>query len=375
MDRIGIGIVGTGDIAPRYLDGIARSTRLRALGCAGRSVERTRALADRFGITAFDIAGLVADPAVSIILNLTAPAQHARVSAEALQAGKHVYSEKPLATDPGQADALLTLAGERDRLLACAPATPLGPALQTARRMIDAGAIGDVVGANASVIYPGPELFHRRPSNLYAAGAGPLFDMAVYDVAALHFLLGPIARVAAAGRRMRDRRETLCGPDAGSTFAVEVPTHVAALLEFVSGPVATMTTSFDAVGGQPAGLAIHGTHGALRLGRANQFDATVEVAIVPGEWCPVEPTIAGWNEDLWIVGLLDLAAAITERRAPHCSADAARHVLAVLNAIEIALGGQEWQAVGHPFTGAPPLGDDYYETLREPSPATLEATA
>lgn len=370
-----MGIVGTGDIAPRYLDGIARNARLRAVGCAGRSVERTHALADRFGIAAFDIASLVADPAVSIILNLTAPPDHARVSAAALRASKHVYSEKPLATDPEEANALLTLADERDRLLASAPATPLGPALQTARAMIDEGVIGKVVGANASLIYSGPELFHHHPSSLYAAGAGPLFDMAVYDVAALHFLFGPVARVAAAGRQMRDRRETLCGPDVGSIFAVAVPTHVTALMDFVSGPVATMTTSFDAIGGQAAGIAIHGTHGALRLGRTNQFDATVEFSTKPGKWSPVEPTIAGWDDDLWIVGLLDLAAAITEQRAPHCSANAARHVLAVLHAIETALGGQEWKAVGHPFTGAPLLGDDYYETLREPSPATLKATA
>lgn len=338
MAPLGIGVVGTGDIAPAYLAGIIASDRLQLRGCAGRNPGRTAVLADRFATRASTIDDLLGDPAVELIVNLTTPRDHAALTRAALVAGKHVYSEKPLALDLAEADALIDLAEASRLILACAPATPLGPAQQTARRLIDEGAIGDVVGAATTMVYPGPQLFHANPAALFAPGAGPLFDMGVYDIAALCALLGPVAAVSAMGRRSGDERQVLAGPNAGDCFPVQVPTHIVATLRFAAGPLATMTLSFDGFASGAPGVELIGTTGTLRLPPANRFDGEVALSTVRDQWRAVDVTNRRWSDDGWIIGLLDTAAAIRGGHPPSCSALAARHHLAVLAAIGRSIG-------------------------------------
>ena len=234
----GIGVIGTGDITPRYLAGIAAASGLKLVGIGHRgeassqAQARARALADRFGGAAMPIADLLAAADVDVVVNLSAPLDHAGVTRASLLAGKHVFSEKPLAATVAEAAELLRLADDTGRTLTAAPATPLGPLQQQARAIVDSGALGTIAGAAATLVYPGPDRWHHNPAPLFGRAAGPLHDMGIYDIAALTGLMGPVSHVAGFGRRLHAERRIGKGPAAGSAFPVAVDTHVTALLAF-----------------------------------------------------------------------------------------------------------------------------------------------
>ena len=255
----------------------------------------------------------------------------------ALRARKHVYSEKPLADTVVRARSLMRLAWRHQVLLGCAPATFLGPALQEARRLQDAGTLGQVLSARGVMVYPGPDHWHHAPAALFGPAAGPLFDMGVYPVTALVALLGPIRRVCANGGRARATRIVRAGPRAGEAFDVTVVTHVEALLTFASGPSATLTLSFDGVSSSSPGLEIFGTRGSLNLPQPGQFDGPVALSTRFGQWDDATPE-AAWPETGWLAGLHAMADHLTEPQAGHVWPEPALalHVLEALTAIERA---------------------------------------
>ena len=173
--------------------------------CAHLDFEKARRKAELHGLPkakAYATAAeLIADPDIDIVLNLTLPAVHAELTTMALEAGKHVYAEKPLAATYVEGERILALAKERGLSVCCAPDTFLGGRLQTCRRLIDDGSIGDVTAASAFVISHGHEWFHPNPDFFYKPGAGPLHDIGPYYVAALVSLLGPARRCAAMSKR------------------------------------------------------------------------------------------------------------------------------------------------------------------------------
>ena len=361
---VSVGVVGTGDIAPRYLKALMACHGVDLIGVAGRSECRAQAAASLVGTAALSIDDMLVDPRVAIIVNLSAPRHHAAVTRAAIAAGKHVYSEKPLALSITEAEGLVRAAEACGVTLACAPATTLGPAQQTARRLLDSGVIGDVVGASATMIYPGPDLFHSHPQGLFANGAGPLHDMAVYDIAALHQLLGPIAQVLADARRMKTSRSVKVGPDAGAMFPVEVPTHVAAVLRFAAGPIATLTSSFAAFGARAPEVTIYGTGGALRLPGASQFDGSVMLSTRIAKWEEVASTPSGWDDDLWLVGILDMIDAIGTGESPRCCGALALHIAGTLSAIDQAIETQAAVDVAYQCPPSPMLPVDAYSDFR-----------
>jgi predicted dehydrogenase len=334
--RVGIGIVGAGDISRRYVD------RRAVLGEPFRST-----------------AELLADPGVDLVVNLTPPLAHADVSAAALHAGKHVYTEKPLAHDLAQADALIELARSQGRVLACAPATHLGPAQQAVRCMLDHGELGDVVGAHATVVYAGPHLWHHNPAALFGAGAGPLLDLGVYFVSAFVHWFGPARRVSAAGRTAHAVRRIHSGPRRGGTFPVTTHTHVAGWIEFHSGVIASLTTSFDSPGSRASSIEVYGTRASLALDTTGDaFNAVLRRCESHGKWDLITPPSNGWADRWWAVGPVDTVDAILSRRTPRASVGVARHVLEVLLALEQSCNSGQTMAVASQCTPpeALPLG-------------------
>ena len=130
------------------------------------------------------------DPEVEVVLNLTRPYEHYEVTKQALLHGKHVFSEKPLAVDMEEAGELMALAAEKGLLMGGAPDTFMGAGIQTARKLIDSGMIGDVIGANCAMVCHGHETWHPDPEFYYKRGGGPMMDMGPYYVTALVQLLG-----------------------------------------------------------------------------------------------------------------------------------------------------------------------------------------
>lgn len=337
-------VIGCGNISDIYLENAAKWDILDLVACANRTLPRAQSQAEKFNVPqAKPIAEVLADPEIELIINLTTPDVHAEIGLAALRAGKSVYNEKPLAVSREDGRLLLQEAKTRGLLVGCAPDTFLGGGLQTCRQLLDAGEIGTPVAAQAFMLIQGPEAWHPNPGFLYEVGAGPLFDIGPYYLTALISLLGPIRRVTGSARTTYPERAIGSGPQQGEKFPVETPTHIASILDFASGPVATLTTSFDVavsagaalnlydVGG--ALLEIQGTKGTLCLPDPNMFGGPVRVRrLGEKEWREV-PLTHGHSSNDRGIGVADMAYAIRDGRSHRATGEMAYHVLDVMHAI------------------------------------------
>ena len=295
---------------------------------ADRDIDRARARANEYQVPrACGVDEVLAERDIDIILNLTPAQAHAEVTRRALEARKHVWSEKPLAVTLAEARELATLADRNRVRLAGAPDTFLGASFQTARALVDEDALGTIVGASCSFVTPGSELWHHNPEILFGAGAGPIYDEGVYFLTALVALLGPLAAVNAQATTIRQERTIAQGPRAGERFVASMPTHYVATLAFASGALATMTMSFEVRTTTQPPLELYGTTASLRLPFPGFYDGALRVGRVhdtPWEEIPASGPFLGRVRGL---GVEDLARAIAEEREPRCSATLALHVL------------------------------------------------
>lgn len=332
-DRLGVGVVGCGNISSIYLENSAKFVNLEPVACADLVPERAEAQAEKHGVPkACSIEDLLADPAVDIVLNLTVPKAHAEVAGAALAAGKHVYNEKPLALEIEEARSLLERAGSAGLRVGCAPDTFLGAGLQTCRKLIDEGAIGKPVSATAFIMGRGPEGWHPDPDFFYKPGAGPMFDMGPYYLTALVFLMGPVRRLAGLAGKGFGEREIGSEPHKGEKIRVEVPTTVKGLLEFEQGGMATLETSFDIMGRHNLPLIeIHGTEGSLSVPDPNFFGGPVRLGRKDGEDWEEIPLAFGQAENSRGFGVADMAAAIGSGRPHRASGELAAHVLDLMH--------------------------------------------
>jgi len=244
--RTGVGIIGCGNISNVYAAKLSALPFIDLVACADVLPDPAKELAERHGIPkVLEPDGLIADDDVEVVVNLTIPAAHYPVSRRVVDSGKSVFCEKPLALTLDEGLELGRAAKEMGVRVGCAPDTFLGGGLQTCRKLIDDGAIGEPVAASGFMLSPGPESWHPGPAAFYQRGAGPLFDMGPYYLTALVHLLGPVRRITGSARITHAQREIGSEPLRGQMMDVEVPTHVAAILDFASGPVANLTTSGD----------------------------------------------------------------------------------------------------------------------------------
>jgi predicted dehydrogenase len=367
-EPVGVAVVGCGTISNEYLRNLTSFPDLRVLFCADIDLERAKAQADTYGVPASgSTAQALEHPDVELVVNLTLPATHAAVAQAAIAAGKSVWMEKPLALDTGSARVVLAAAAGRGLLVGCAPDTMLGAGLQTARRVIEAGTIGEPQTALALLQGPGPEGWHPAPEFLFQPGAGPLFDMGPYYLSALATLFGPADQVAALGRRARDTRTIGSGPRAGTVFGVEVPTHVAALIGYVGGQAATVVLSFDSALRRHGFIEISGTDATLALPDPNRFDGEIRVRAAgagPGDdWTVIPAAGATAGRGL---GVLDMARALRGGggTALRASGEMALHVLDTMEAIGRSVGDGRFQAVGTTFTVPGALTADWDPHVR-----------
>ena len=329
-----IGIVGCGNISGIYFQNLKKFDFLQVTACADIDLARAQARATEHGVPkACSVDELLADPSIDIVVNLTIPSAHAPVNLAAVNAGKHVYSEKPLTISRAEGQALLEAARAKGVRVSCAPETFLGAGLQTCRRLIDEGAIGSVVGATAFMGSNGPEGWHPDPDFFYQPGAGPLFDMGPYYLTALVNLLGPVRRVSGSARITRAQRLIGSQPRAGSYITVNTPTHVAAVLDFAGGAIGTLVTSFDVLANTLPPIEIYGTGGTLTVPDPNTFGGPVMLR-QPGDkdWHKVMLS-HGNPVNSRGLGVADMARAIQTGRPHRASGDLAYHVLDVMHAM------------------------------------------
>jgi predicted dehydrogenase len=350
----GIGVIGCGNISHQYLRHLTAFPDLAVVICADLEAARAKAQAAAYGVPAWGSpADALAHPGVQLIVNLTIPAAHAGVSAAAIAAGKHVWSEKPLTLDVAGGRGLLAAADAAGVRVGCAPDTVLGAGLQSARRLIDSGAIGTPLSALALLQGPGPQSWHPDPEFLFAPGAGPLFDLGPYYLSVLAVLFGPALRVAAVGRRPSESRVIGSGPRAGTEFAVAVPTYVAALAEYAAGQAASLLFSWDSPLRRAGFVEITGTEATLALPDPNGFGGDLRVrGAGDDDWTviPAAGATAGRG-----TGVVDMVRAI-RAGAPHrASGELALHVLEMMTAIERSAVSGAFEPVESHFDTPAPL--------------------
>lgn len=348
MSAVGIGIIGVGVISDTYLENLSAFPDVEVLIVGDLLVDRAQAQAEKYGVPAFGSAeDVLAHPGVGLVINLTIPAVHVEVSRAAIAAGKHVWTEKPLGLDREGAAELLREADAAGLRVGSAPDTLLGPGFQAARRAIEDGVIGRPLFAQTAFQTQGPDLWHPSPAFLFAKGAGPLLDMGPYYFSALVSLLGPVDRIAAVGSKAREEREIHAGPNAGTTFPVEVPSTIQIVTAFEQGAQAQSLLSFDSALERHGIVEIHGTEGTIVIPDPNQFAGRIAYVKPLGvirdgmsfeqEWIEIE------HEDVKIgrgLGALDMVRAIAEGRPHVASGELGYHVL------DILLSAQESAATG-----------------------------
>ncbi len=331
--QLNVGLIGVGNISSAYINGCRSFDSLNLLAVADIDMERARRVAAEYAIPGvYSVDELLAHPDIDVIVNLTIPAVHAEMSRKAIAAGKHVYSEKPLATSLEDARLILDEAAARGLRVGCAPDTFLFAQHQTARKLLDDGAIGGAVAAIGFHAQHGPEAWHPNPDFFYAHGAGPMLDMGPYYVTCLVNLLGAVTRVSGVARSSFPTRAA----KDGRILPVSVPTHYNGVMEFASGASATLIISFDVWAHHLPVMEIYGADGTLVIPDPNGHEPREVKLYVPGkyDWEAIEPTFpTEWARG---VGLADMVAAIVEGRPHRASGDLAYHVLEVMLAFEKA---------------------------------------
>lgn len=348
-----VGLIGCGRISDIYLRNCARFDGIEIVACASLDMAECERKALEYGIPKACVPQeVLADPSIDCILNLTVPAAHAEVSRSAVEAGKHVYSEKPFVTDLAEGQRILDLARSKGLLVGNAPDTFLGGRWQTVRKLLDQGAIGKPTGLSAFVGTHGTERHNPNPDFYYKKGGGPLLDLGPYYLTAMVFLLGPIARVGGMGRRTFSRRMIENGPRNGAWMEVEVDTHSLSLIEFEAGEIGSMTMSFDIWDSETPRFEIYGEEGTICI---PDPDPVHGANIFGGElWLRTRETsrwshqprpkgrenwqvvegMHGFTEDCRGLGLLDLASAVRDGRPPRASGELAMHICEVMAGIE-----------------------------------------
>jgi predicted dehydrogenase len=341
-----IGLVGCGNISDIYLANGAIFRDIAFVACADINPDAAKRQAERYGIAQRDVKTLLASEDVDIVLNLTIPEAHAEVSEAAIAAGKHVYSEKPLAIRLADGVRLMEAAKARGVRVGCAPDTVLGAAIQEARRRVDAGAIGTPLLGVASILSHGMENWHPNPGFFFRPGGGPVFDMGPYYLTTLVTLLGPVSSVVAMGQMGFKERvvTTENSPFKGTTIKVETLTSVQALIDFAGGAQITFMASWDVWRHGMPPLEIHGTTASMRVPDPNWFGGELSIAEGRGDWASFGTSDRTFGKPNWPanspgvanyrgLGLADMARSVVEKRVHRANGGMALHVLAVMDAM------------------------------------------
>ena len=342
--RLGVGIIGAGNISPAYIKAMRGFAILDIRGIADMRPEAAAARAAEFGLAATSIEGLLADPEVAIIVNLTIPRAHVEVGLRALDAGKHVHGEKPLGVTFTEGKRLLDAARAKGLRVGSAPDTFLGGAHQQCRQLVDDGTVGRIIGGSAFFGCPGHERWHPDPAFYYDIGGGPMLDMGPYYIPDLVNLLGPVASVMAASATPQRERQIYSEPKRGQLMPVKVATHVAGILSFRSGALIQMTMSFDVPAHQHLPFELYGTAATLLVPDPNLFGGEIKTRTpVEKEWQSVPVTLPFADGNYRSLGVADLAGAILDNRPHRASGELALHVLEVME------GFARSSEAGHPI--------------------------
>jgi predicted dehydrogenase len=342
--KLGVGVIGCGNISAAYfgLAPLFKGIEMRAAADLVPAVAEARA--KEFGVRAETIDALLNADDIDLVVNLTIPAAHFEVSKAILDAGKHVYSEKPFVLSLKDGQDLQRRALKNGLRVGSAPDTFLGGAHQLARSIIDSGKVGAITSGTCTVMGHGMEHWHPNPDFFFQPGAGPVLDIGPYYITNLVQLLGPVAKVAALSSTPAPQRTITSKPRYGEKISVNTPTTIHALLEFENGAIITLNTSWDVWKHGHAPIELYGEDGTIFVPDPNFFGGDVRftkkaepVEKLP-KWehpfaVPNQDHASGKLANYRAAGLADMALGILEDRPHRCSLELALHVVEVMTGI------------------------------------------
>ena len=287
MNKTKTGIIGAGAISDTYLTNIQKLFPWLELVCISAAhLERAKIKAEKYGIRAVATDRLLADKEISLVIILTPVDTHYTLIKQALEAGKHVYTEKTVTETTTQARELMELAKSKGLYLGSAPDTFMGSAITAAKKALDEGIIGEVNSFSISINRNNDQLTGWFPF-LRLPGAGALRDYMVYYLTALVFLLGEADRVSAFVRAPYTKRINMVpGSDSfGKEISTPNESIITANIEMKSGVIGTIHENNESVMADRAEFAIYGTTGILMPGNPNSFGEPVKIVRSEG-WEP-----------------------------------------------------------------------------------------
>jgi predicted dehydrogenase len=377
--NLGVGVIGCGNISAAYMRLAPQFRGIEMRSCADLDKAAAKARAKEFGLRAQSVEELLAAPDIDIIVNLTIPAAHHAVSDAVLDAGKHVYSEKPFVLSVREGKALARKAARKNLRIGSAPDTFLGGAHQHARHLIDSGAIGKVTSGTAFVMSHGMEHWHPNPDFFFKPGAGPVLDVGPYYITNLVQLIGPVKRVAALSSTPAKTRTIASEPRKGQKIKVETPTTLESLLEFENGATVVFGASWDVWNHGHSNMELYGEEGTLFVPDPNFFGGEVRMTkgAVPVKRMrkydhpfgrPNQKHASGMLANYRASGLADMAVAIMQGRPHRCSLELALHAVDVMTAILISAETGKFVATTTTCERPEPLTIRDARTLLRPKP-------
>lgn len=342
----GVGIMGAGNISAAYLGLAPLFKGLEVRAVADIMPEAAKRRAEEFNVAAQTPEELLKNSEIDVVVNLTVPAAHYRVSMDIISSGKHSYSEKPFVLTLEEGLSLKKAADERGLKVGSAPDTFLGGAHQQARDIIDSGKLGKIMSGTTHVMSRGMEHWHPNPDFFFQPGGGPILDLGPYYITDLVHLLGPVKRLSAFTNMARTEREvTAEGPFKGTFVKVGTPTTIHGVLEFHNGAIVTIGASWDVAAHGHHNIELYGTDGSIFLPDPNFFGGDLVTASLDGTRTPVAPWAHPFgkpNQDLdkdtpranyRCAGLADMLISHESGETARCGLDVALHVVEVMTGL------------------------------------------
>ena len=340
-----VGIIGCGNISETYFECQNLFNNFNVVACADINIEAAKKSAEKYNVNAFSVDDILANEDVDLIINLTIPAAHKEIIMKSLNAGKHCFSEKPLAMSFSEGLEISDLANSKNLYVGCAPDTFLGAAGQKARSLIEDNKIGNVVLGTFNLMSHGMEHWHPNPDFFFKPGAGPVFDVGVYYITQLVNLIGPIKSISSLSGTATPERIITSEPRNGEKIKVETPTTLMGTLEFHNNAKIQFFCSWDVWKHKHSTIELYGLEGSMIVPDPNFFSGDILISHKEEDWQIINndkmllgipnktdnngSKIANYRG----IGLSDMIDAIHNQRQSRCSLDLAVHVLEAMEGI------------------------------------------
>ncbi len=340
-----VGIIGCGNISDTYFKSQKIYNNFKVVACSDIDIEVAEKSAKVFNVKSQSVDEILSNNEIDLIINLTIPSAHKEIIINSLNAGKHCFSEKPLAMNFIEGKEIQELSMKNNLYVGCAPDTFLGAAGQKARSLIDENKIGGVVLGTFNLMSHGMEHWHPNPDFFFKPGAGPVFDIGVYYITQLVNLIGPVKNISSISGTVSKERTITSQPRFGEKIKVETPTTLIGTLEFHNNAKIQFFCSWDVWKHNHSTIELYGLNGSMIVPDPNFFSGDILISNKEADWQVIN------NDNMLLgipnqkdnngskianyrgIGLSEMINSIKNKTISRCSLELSIHVLEVMEGI------------------------------------------